>query len=118
MRKGNSGGNEERRGAESGEKTDGNSGQYVIASSRPPKHRLLDAVRSCPKNVLHGIMFLNKLFILKPYFFLPDMYIIKLDNVTVLLLWFVFVLFYFSICQILTAIYSKRNNYFACNALE
>ena len=45
MRKGNSRANEE----ENGEKTDENSGHYVIASSRPPKRRLLEHRTLAPK---------------------------------------------------------------------
>ena len=52
MRKGNNG--EEKNGGKNSEKTDENSGHYVIASSRlPQRHRLNDdrwnAARSCQK---------------------------------------------------------------------
>ena len=50
MRKGNSGEQKAESGEENGEeKTDGNSGHYVIASSRPPERRPLERRTLVPK---------------------------------------------------------------------
>ena len=51
MRQGNSGG-KERRVSKSGEKTNENSGRYVIASSRPPEQRPLECRTLVPKTFL------------------------------------------------------------------
>ena len=56
MRKGRDGGKKrgEKNGGKKREKTDENSGHYVIASSRPPEHRLLERRTLVPKAVNEG----------------------------------------------------------------
>ena len=49
MRKGRDGGKREKNGGKKGEKTDENSGHYVIASSRPPERRPLERRTLAPK---------------------------------------------------------------------